>query len=115
MASSQPSSAATGVVVALLGVVPLGWFFVRSSMESEPEIAPTTTTIAIEDLDRAPVEVEPPAPAALAESISRVLYAEGNAEAVGDQDSSELSPEVVRVLVYYDVALAVPVEDEVTP
>jgi hypothetical protein len=106
MAVSLSASATAGVLVALCGVVPLGWFAVRSIGESGPE--PVAATVAVEDVEPTPVEVTPPAVGEIDDAVSRVLYASGNAEAVGER-ATELPPEVVRVLVYYDVTLAVPV------
>lgn len=107
MADQKQNAAAAGVIVALLGLLPLGWFFTRPTEDEQPPPAPTT--VAEEELKRVPVEVAPPSVTDIDPVISRVLYAEGNADAIGESDSSGLPPEVVRVLVYYDVTLVVPV------
>lgn len=100
MASSDPAPTLAGLIVALIGLVPVVWLAMQATepAESNPpaQVAPVV------------VEVDPPVPADLDPAVSRVLYSSGNATAMGEADLSELPAEVVRVLVYYDVALAVP-------
>jgi len=97
------ASATTAVIVAMMALVPLGWQFLRDD-------APPSTTASATTLGPAPspIEVSPPSIAGLDESVSKVLYAEGNASAV-DERAPELAPEIVRVLVFYDITLMVPV------
>ena len=106
-AKAQGPQVSAGLVVALLGLLPLAWLFLREVPSADQ---PPPTPIEIADLPRTPVEVEPPAVEGLDPAVSRVLYSAGNAGAVGEADAPDLPEEVVRVLVYYDVTLMVPID-----
>jgi len=98
--STSSASATTAVIVAIMALIPLGWQFVRDD-------SPATTTTTTVAADPTPLEVAPPSIPGLDESISKVLYADGVASAV-DEKAPDLAPEIVRVLVFYDVTLTVP-------
>lgn len=106
MASAERSSIGAGLIVALIGLVPVVWLAMQTT-EAAPNLASTQA-------DSVVVEVAPPEPTDLDPAVARVLYSSGNALALGEADLVELPEEVVRVLVYYDVALAIPTEG-VTP
>lgn len=105
MASSQRSVLWAGLLVALLGILPLGGLAYGALVaDAAPE------PIAVDDAGGAAVvEVPPPPVGSIDPAISRVLYAAGSATAGGEADFSELPPPVVRVLAYYEVPLLVPV------
>lgn len=103
-AAVNPSVATAGILVALMGALPAGWLYLQSRVED----APPPTTVAVEELERTPLEVAPPEVPGVDSAVSRVLYAQGNAAATGEQDLPGLAPEVVRVLVYYEATLMVP-------
>jgi hypothetical protein len=104
---TRPSGTATGLLVAIIGAIPAGWLYLQTQQAGQPK--EPTTTLAIAELPRTTVAVTVPDVPGLDPSVSRVLYSHGDTSAVGETDLSELSPEVVRVLAYYEVALAVPV------
>ncbi len=108
MADLRHASTVAALAVALLGAVPAGWIFLRAQSGTDTE-ATDVTVVPLDQQPRTTLEVAPPEVPGLDPAVSAVLYASGNASASGETDLSGLSPEVVRVLSYYDVVLSVPV------
>jgi hypothetical protein len=106
MASPQRSVIWAGLLVALLGILPLGGL-AYGSLTGDPasEVIPALADAGVVGT----VEVPPPPVGSIDPAISRVLYAAGSATAGGEADFSELPPQVVRVLAYYEVPLLIPV------
>lgn len=100
--TASRSSISAAVLVALAALVPLGWSL-------RPEPASESSVPAVEELQRTDLTVAPPPVEGLDPSISRVLYWSGDAEALTERDR-DLAPEIIRVLVHYDVTLVVPAE-----
>lgn len=109
MAESKPTLAAAGAIVTLAGVLPIGLAWLVSTTGADQE-AIVPSTLPVEALPRTTIEIEPPGIEGLDPAISRVLYGAEVASANGEQDLTEIAPEVVRVLVYYDAVLMVPLE-----
>lgn len=110
MADLRHASTVAAVAVATLGAIPAGFIFLRTR-GAGPAVSTGTTLVPIEAQPRTTMEVAPPDVPGLDPAISAVLYSSGNASAAGESDFSDLSPEIVRVLSYYDVVLSVPIAD----
>lgn len=93
-----------GLLVALLGLVPLAWLASRpDAAEPSPEPTPVRAV-----LDPAP---GPAAPSiqAVDPAVSAVLDAAGSITVLGPSDVAGVPPEIVRVLSSFEVPLLVPV------
>ncbi|MEA1901929.1 MAG: hypothetical protein U9N56_00215 [Actinomycetota bacterium] len=100
------TSIAAGVVVAVLGAVPLLLIVVSSQSEEAPQI-PTTSIPAVNvaELPKETVFTTPPPQIeGLTESISRVLAVNGFAV---EETIEELPPSVIRTLSERDIALTI--------
>lgn len=107
MTATKSSSLSAGLLVALMGVVPIAVMLLRTDATG---IDSTTTTAG-----RPPttiVEVAPPEIEGVDPQVGRVLYAYGAADAVAPGTSGELPDSVVKVLGYYDVTLTVPMGEQ---
>ena len=82
--STRPSGTATGLLVAIIGAIPAGWLYLQAQQPRLPEVS--ATTVAIAELPRTTVAVTVPDVPGLDPAVSRVLYSQGNASAVGETD-----------------------------
>lgn len=92
-----------GLLVAFLGLLPL----VRSS-DPEPQ-TDVPVPIVIPD----PTTPTAPSIVAVDPSVSKILDAAGSVTVVGESDLPGVAPEIVRVLMSFDVPLLVPVETQI--
>lgn len=104
--STNSTSIASGVLVALLGIIPLLWL-VSSGDTSEESSAPPSTVpaapVAAESSETI-VTTPPPAIEGLPESITRVLVTNGYAS---QEAVDELPGSVARTLARADIALTI--------
>ena len=108
--SDTSTSIAAGVLVAVLGAIPLSWLVTTEGAGEEP--APSTTLpVAIESTLPAETIVTTPPPEieGLPESITRVLMVNGYA---AEEAANELPDSVTRTLVDRGIALTIAEEGD---
>jgi hypothetical protein len=93
----------TGLLVAFLGLLPLAWLVARPE---DPGVSPEAT---VAQASPAP-PTSPASIGGLDPSVSKLLDAAGSVTVVGESDLPGVAPEIVRVLISFDVPLLLPVE-----
>lgn len=92
------TSVAAGVLVAVIGITPLGILLERSGTPADPTTTSTAPIVA-EAPSTTVVEEQPPDMTGVPPEVARVLAARGYTQSLAPQDAlAELPASVVRVL-----------------
>lgn len=103
--SDSSTSITAGILVALLGAIPLFWLVTSQGADEEPA-APVGLPAAVESIVVAETIVTTPPPEieGLSESVARVLVANGYA---AEEAAAELPESVIRSLASRGIALTI--------